>query len=313
MPVRYIGLAEEVTFGDEIAATKYVAVKDADIKGTQEFGDQEDVADDEGIRKSDIQFASEEGGWNMYVEPENGITRLLKLLFGAGTSTIVGVTPAYDHEFGALATRPSGTVRKGLDDAELIATGQMIESLEFSFEARQYLMCRAELLGKFEDAVLGSIGTPTFSAKKAFIAKVGVFQIDAAAKDIQSATIKISNQFETDDAVIGDLSYKRALIPNRLLVEGTIDWQDFATVERTKFINGTVGTLLLQGVGADINGGPETDEFEIKLDEVQYRDLEWPMSGKDVRRMSTGYKALIDPTSGFSVEVRVRNEETSIV
>ena len=32
MPVRYVGLSRETVFGTAVAATKYVAVKDADLK-----------------------------------------------------------------------------------------------------------------------------------------------------------------------------------------------------------------------------------------------------------------------------------------
>ncbi len=312
---RYIGIAEETIFGTPVPATKFIDIQDEDLKENTNFGDQEGVADQGGIRKSDIMTMFVDGGWSMWVEPENGMTQLLKALFGQGSSTVVDASTTFDHEFTPLLTAdpPSLTARKGFDDGELVAPGQMIESGEFSFEQGGYLKARWDVLGKKAQAALDTIGSPTFSALKSFVAGTGVLQIDAGAVDIRSASVKIANQFEADDFVIGDDTYKRPPKRTRIAVEGSLEWQDFQSAERDKFIAGTMGSLILQGIGALTGDDAFNYEFEIKCDEIQYRELAWPMSSRDVRRMTTGFVALIDPTSGYIVEARVRNKEATII
>lgn len=311
---RYIGMAKETVFGTPLSATKYMEVLDSDLKENATFVDQEGVAEQGGIRKSDISQQWIDGGWNALPEAENGLTQLLEALFGTVVDTLVAVA-TYDHEFTPLLTAdlPSETIRKGYDDAELIAPGQMIESAEFSFEQGGYLKSRWDVLGKKGSAALDPIGSPTLSTLKAFIAKTGILQIDATPVDIRSMSIKIANQFEADDFVIGDDSYTRPPKRTRMLVEGSLEWQDFQAAERTKFINGTTGALLLQGIGALTGDDSFNYELEIKADEIQYRELAWPMAGRDVRRMTTGFMGLIDASSGFAVEARVRNMEPTVV
>lgn len=311
---RYIGLGKESTFGTAVAASKYVDVQDEDIKSAIEWIDQEGVADRGGIRKSDIGFKSGEGGWNMYVEPENGITRVLDSLIAPSVDTLVEAAISWDHTFDPIATEAdlaSLTLRKGLVDVEVVAPGRMIDNAEFAYKAGDYLMARVETVGKFEDVSTASIGSPSFSAKKAFVGRSGTITVDAVAKDILAATVKISRQFETDDAVIGQDSYKRALKDTRLLVEGVLDWLDFAAAERTKFVNGTIGTLVLKATGAAL--GVNFHELELTMNEVQYREFESNMSGREVRRMSTPFMALIDPTDGRSIRARVRNGEATVI
>ncbi len=311
---RYVALGVESAFGTAVAATKYIDVKDADIGDDFTFGDQEGVADRHGIRKSEVQFKAGSGGWNMYIEAENGITRILEALMGQSASAVQGSGNL--HTFDPLTDttdKPSLTVRKGFDVDEEIHPGRMLESLEVTFDAGDYLMGRVETVGMESDLALAAIGTPTFATTKGLVARSGVLKIDAADVDVRSASVKIANAFETDDGVIAEDSYKRALKDTRLAVDGSISWQDFQTAERTKFKNGTISTLLLQGIGPQIGAGPEVETFELILDEIQYRELTWPMSGRDVRRMDTGFTALINAASGFSVQPSVINSEVSVV
>lgn len=312
---RYIGLGKETTFGTAVTATKYVDVMDADIGSDYDRLVQEGVADRGGFRKSEIAFKRGLRGWNMFCEPQNGLTRVLELLFGQGTNTQVGITPAWDHDYTPLATgnKPAATMRKGFDTDELVMPGRMVESAAFRFEVGAYVTARVETMGQFEQATLAALATPTFSAKKAFVGRKVTAQIDAASVDVRSVEVNIANQFDDDDGVLGSDTYSRALKDTRLQVEGTIAWQDFQTAQRTKFVNKTPSSLKLLATGALIGAGPEQDEFEIVCDEVEYTELTWPMSGRDVRRMETPFQALIDPTTGFAVEARVRNEETTIV
>ncbi len=311
---RYIGLGVETIFGTPVAATKYIDVKDFDIKDEASFGDQEGVADRVGIRKSAIQFEQGSGGWNMYLEAENGLTRVLEALFGQSASAVQGSGNA--HTFDPLADltdKPSLTVRTGRDADEEISGGRMIESFETTFTAGQFMMGRVETVGQDSQDALAAIASPSFATTKGFTAKSGVLQVDAAAVDLREVSIKISNQFVTDDGVINSATFNRPLKDTRLLVEGELSWQAFQSAERTKFKTGAISTLLLQGIGPQIGAGPEVETFELKLDEVQYRDFSWPVSGRNVLRMNTPFFGLINDASGFPVQGMVINSEVTVV
>lgn len=307
---RYVGIAEETTYGTAVAPTTYIEAKNETMRSKVDYQGQEHMASRD-VEKLSQGRSWSEGSWVMYAEPENGIGKLLKWgLDSVPDSAIQGTSSAYKHTFTPDDVVTPFTVEVGRDSNAHIHPGGVLSQIEFACEKGDFLMVTPAVIGRVQDTP-GALDSPTFSDLNAFNFDECTFEIgDVAYADIRAFTLMINNNPDDDNFGLTQRGYVKAPSFQRREVTGRVDLSDYDDTEYQKFLSGTTAKLEFLFTGEVITGA-YNQEFNITLPKVQYYDIETNVDGVDVQRQSVPFKAYYDETVDYVVQIDLMNEVTT--
>jgi len=327
MGKRFIGIAEETTYGTAVSATDWIDVVSESITSEQGFIEVETAGMRERVKRVPGPY-NVGGSFDMIVNADN-ITKLLKWLLGAAETTDDGSSPtplAYRHEFTPSQTLKSFTMEicPDVGNQSRQVVGCMVSSIAFEASARELLTASVDVIGQKDSLI--SPSTPTFSTLRPFIFFEGVVSDGGnPISDVEAFRVTIENDIPDDAYVLGDRF--RPDLTKRvqgMTVSGDmdiafLDWDYFkkfygsatATEPQTSI---TPLALKLTFTGESTSSSVEGfDKFllEIDLPKVYLDTSEANFDRRDRIVQSLGYTAVYDAVAGYICKVTVVNENES--
>lgn len=316
---RYVGVAKETNYGTPVTPTKFIPVVKESIAASQEI-----LADDS-IRGRDFYSQSPgvvkvEGGFDMFVAPENGIGQLLLFCLGAVESAQQGGTAAYLHTITPADDPPSFTLEKGMDTITgLQYPGCKIRRLTLKTVRKGKLGASVELVGKTEKVV--SLSTPSWSNLPDLTFTQGTYKIDGAANgDIIGIEVKIENalkeeEYRPQSRVISKLPVTTRVVNGRF----DIDFVDKSQLE--KFYGVAAATepqSALTGVALDLRWegsvieGAYKYSLQLEIPQVYYNTAKALLDRRELIVQGVEFRAIYDATATYVIRAKLQNKETSL-
>lgn len=324
MGTRFVGIAEETTYGTPIASAEWLDVVREGVVAAQNFIDAETAA--QRTRRMRPPGGYSVGGpIEMIVNPDN-ITKLLKWLLGDVTTTDDGeVTPvAYKHEFEPAQTLKSFTIEicpdVGAQSKQI--GGGICRSIAFAAEAREVITASVEVFGQKDKLI--SPTTPTLSALDPFVFFEGDLKLETVSVAAAEAfRCTIANDIPDDVHVIGS-RFIPGIRLQGLEVTGDMDIAFLNWDYYKRFWGGAAvtepatrpETVALQFVATgpangSVGSGFENYLFQIDLPKVTLDTSEATFDRRDRVVESLGFTALYDATATYAVKVTVINKKTA--
>jgi hypothetical protein len=306
---RYLGIGEEGTFNTPVAAAKYIGIVKETLKTVVPPVYQETVATRAPSKYKQGPVHSE-GGFEMFVESENGFGWLLKWLQGSCTSALLE-TGVYQHTYKDGLTIKPFTGRAGRDAEELAFAGQKINKMSLNAEVKKFVHANFSVLGGKKEAT-GAIGVPTFSTKKAFIFNEGEIQIDGVENAYISAVkLDYENVMKVDDFRVFHAQEPKEPQPTELKITGDVSFIEPQSSVRTKFLAETKATLKLIFTDPTLIGATKYPELTVYLPAILYESEEDGIDKRETRKQKNTFKALYDPTSVYTMQSKLTNTVVS--
>jgi len=311
----YLGMGEETVFKTPVAATKYMDMITERIEPDLAWIIPETTAKRAYYKHVEGPYRGR-GPVTFLCEPENGLTKFLKWALGSVSSAQQGGTTAYKHTFTPADTIKSFTARVGavnVATAERILAGALINRLTLRGAWGREINGEAEIFN-FKKETKGSIGSPTFSALKPWVAsQCSVKFADTAKAIVSEYVLNIVNNVPADFGVMGSDDYPSIRVGKRL-VDGTLSLAFDDTTEYDRFLAGTDFKLELLHTGPVIAGAPA---YSYKLDVILYactyiRDTAPHVDRRERIMLNAPFRAFYDATAQKEIQVEVTNEETTI-
>ena len=293
----YIGIGKETTWGTAVAPTTFLEFTDESIVkviNPIEPGALVGTRFKNGLYMTgsiDIN-----GNFSIEVNPDN-IGLLLGATLGAETTTQVGTTTAYDHEFTPADTLIPLSIEVGRDVASAASkafrySGCEINTLALSCDINSILKAEFGILGK--DETEETAATPSYSTKLPYVYTMGTVKIDSTAVAyVKSVTLNLNNNLYADRYVLNGGQNRTGTQPQSSDITGSLDmeWTTDAYVERTKYLAGTDAALELIFTSTEEieSGYPYT--LTISIPHFKYKKADANVSGKDVIPFAADFEA----------------------
>jgi len=311
----FIGFAEEVAFGTQIAPTDFIEFNSESLKK------EINRIMSGGIRNSASAYRWKSGavsaGGDMEVEMfYMGLELLFKNAFGAVTTTQPG-TLAYLHTFelaNTLANSLSIDVNRGTSPFRY--SGCKVNTLSLSAELDAIVMGTFGILAQ-DEYIEGAISpsspaSPTYEDSEQAVFTQGVFEIDDAESEILSFNVTLNNMLKDDKRKIGQAT--RIAIPRNDLREVTgtmhVEFDDFT--QYSKFIAGTEGKLSLLFSGSEIEAS-YNNEIYLELPRVIYNGETPNVGGREILEHDIPFTAFYDgDNTKDEIICYMQNEKVSL-
>ncbi|MCW4048057.1 MAG: phage tail tube protein [Candidatus Bathyarchaeota archaeon] len=306
MGTRYVALGKETIYGTAVAAMRYAEAV-ASIKPDQSWIIPASVGS-RAVRKRALGPYRARGNIGDFpVEPENIIGELLLGVFGSVSSVQQGGTSAYLHTFSPAESLPSYTVRLGVEQAERVLPGGLVESLTVKFKHDDVIKATAEILSGFPET-RASINTPSISTLQPFDmqATSAVLSINGSSKRsmVYDLELTVKNNIPFDRGALDGRTFSTKRYGQRE-VTGKLSAYFDDTSEYDRFIAGNEFTLLVTAVGPLIAGSYYYQlGFELRKC-VYLRE-----SAPDVKVQNeplvidAPFQAFYDTSGGFNAEAK---------
>lgn len=311
----FIGLAEEVGFGIQLAPTDFI---EFNSEGLQK---EINRIMSGGIRNSAsaVRFKNGATGVGGDIEAEifyAGLELFIKNAMGNVVTTNPG-TLAYLHTFDltdALANSLSIDVNRG--GTPFRYSGCKVNTMGLTAELDAILMSTFGILGQ-EEYVAGAIspaspGSPTYLDSELAVFTEGLIEIDDVETEILTFSLTLNNNLKDDKRKIGQAS--RIAIPRNDLREVTgilhVEFDDLT--QYTRFINGTEAKLYLKFTGSNIELDYD-NQIEITCPRIIYNGETPVVGGREILEHDIPFTTLYDLTGASDEMVMaIQNERASV-
>lgn len=303
---RYLGFAEETTFGTAATAVETIDPGSAELDPS---GDQALIY--EGVSRLDrivapAQYTSE-GSIETPFDLE-AFPWFLKWLLGG--YSVTGTGP-YVHSFFSQdsALMKSFTARVGKDVFEHVFSGCVVSSLSLELDD-SFLTASIDVAGG-KDAK-ATLATPTFSQGDIYAPHQVTATINGVDESavIESFSIKIETGADNESGVTIGSRFPRRAYRGALTVEMEMNLSFFSTTQIEKFwgtSTGPTSTALLEfdtviNVGSDI---------VINIPRAVYTTISQPLSGRDRIEQTATLRALVADDGSGPIEFTVTNDKAT--
>jgi len=306
---RYAGLGKETTYQTAVAATVY-----ADVRSERIEPDHGVIIPESASRRAFQKFSlgayRARGPLEIYAGPRNGASALLEAVLGKVTTTENVTGQVWTHVFDVEKTIPSFTLRLGVELAERILAGCLLNSLEARFAFGEDVIFTGTVFhGKPETK--GTLGTPTISPEMHFSFTGATISIaGTASESVSEARVLIENTIPFDRGVIGKREFPWIKVGKRK-VTGSLSLFFDSTTEYDRFLAGTTFALQLKAEGREFYTGYK---FTLQLDLPKCLSLRGTAPMQDRRELfvlDAPFQAFYDDTSGYEIQARVINDNAS--
>jgi len=267
---RYIGIGKESTFGQAVAASRYVEASDS-FQPDPGVTILEPVAFRASMYQQLTKFRARGniGAWK--VLPEDIIGEALYGVLGAKSSAQQGGTAAYKHTFTPADTIVSWTLRKGVELTELVNPGCLFNKLTLNSRHAEMLEAILEVVGVGAAPSKTTLGTPTFSTLLPFVYHQCTILLAGGNKStmVYDSSVDINNNVPVDKGGHGSQYMPKIRVGNRE-VSGKLSTYFDETNQYDAFIAGTEFTLNLKWVGAQIGATGYYYTLELDLPRCIY-------------------------------------------
>jgi len=319
---RFIGIAEETTYGTPVASVEYVDVVSESIVGEQSFLDL-DTAGSRWIR------ARYPGAWVQsgsidLIPNASRISKFLKWALGNVTTTGDATTPtAYKHEITPASTLPSFTLEIFPDVGSYSRqiTGCGITSLRFEAPAREFVTATVDIIGRKEKLI--SPTTPSFVSRRPFIFYDGSVS-GLVSANVEAIRLTIENDI-ADDAFVIDDRFLPGLRVQGMTVTGELDIAFLNWDIYRKFLGSA--TALEPGATADSYSltvtftsteqtgsavaGYEYYQMKFELPEIYLDTSTANFDRRDRIVQGVSFTAAYNDTAGYIIKATVINEKSA--
>jgi hypothetical protein len=304
---RYLGFAEETTFGTAVAAVETIDPGNAELDPA---GDQALIY--EGVSRLDrivapAQYLSEgsiETSFDLEAFPW-----FLKWVLGGYS---VSGTGPYVHSFFPQdsALMKSFTARVGKDVFEHVFSGCVVGSLSLELDD-SFLTASIDVLGgKDEKASLNA--TPTFTQGDIYAPHQVTATINGVDESafIESFSITIETGADNESGVTIGSRFPRRAFRGAFMVEMEMNLSFFSTTQLEKFwgtATGPTSTTLLE-FDTTINVG---SNIVINIPRAVYTSMSQPLGGRDRIEQTATLRALVADDGSGPIEFEITNDKAT--
>jgi len=319
---RYLGVAEETTYGTLVSPTAYLDIRSESVEPSRDFLFPVTVAARERQYKGEGPFR-ESGSIELFVEPVN-FGYLLKWFFGDVSTDqpdAVGAPNTYRHRFTPQPAIKSFSAHIGTEIEEAGTAqkraihGMFINSMRIEAVARELVVCSLDVTAEEEE--VAAVDTPTFPDERFFA--FGDGSVTVAGGDItarvEAFRLTLENDIDTDAFVLGSIKYPGIRLQGfnctGEMELAFLDWD-----EHKRFLGGA--TLAAQSdfaaelklTGDAIEAGYN---FQLRLDlpRIHYTSSHPPIEERNRIVQRVAFQALKDATAGYSIRAELINKQTS--
>jgi len=317
---RYIGIAEETTYGTAVSPVEFVDILRERVRPERGLIHELTAARRAGTVTVPGGFHSA-GDIELLIDAQS-ITKFLKWLLGSVTTTAddPAAPVAYKHEFTPADSLPSFTLEIG---PEVAGNARQIpgcasRSLRIEAVAREIVRGTLGVLGQSENIVTES--SPTYVNINPFVFHRAVLLVDGAeqAGIIEAVRLTIENDIPDDAYVLGSM-FLPGIRLQGLSVSGDMDIAFTSWDFYQKFLGGTSPSdptklsLELKITGAKTDSavaGFENYLLRVILPRVYLDTSEANFDARDRIIQRCAFTARHDETSGYIVKVEVINKKS---
>ena len=234
---RYVKVGMEDTFGSEVTPTRGIRVQTVEVNV-----DRQPILDE---TIEDYLPPTAVGGplkvslsMELAVRP-NQVTEILKALMGS--ASVTGDGP-YTWTF-TLDEPKSMTVEVGDPYETLLLSGVGVNSVEFTFEAREFVKMSIDCLAKSYRQ--SSFSEPTYSSDKPFVFYEAQLLVDGSkVAGTKSVSLTVDRGIADDEYVLDDFTLA-ALRPERTEITGrmTLTEDELAELRRAMYGSSTASSI----------------------------------------------------------------------
>jgi hypothetical protein len=254
-------------------------------------------------------------------EPDGILGWLLKWAMGDVTSTQVGATTAYSHEFETTDSLDTFTTWFNRGTAQKIKMPYcMLDGIEFAQAVDDVLKVSCPFVGKTEEET-ADYGTPSYSLVTPFAnANLLVYVDDVEVTEAHNSSISLSNNIDIGLGRVHGSRFYTALVPGDRTVTGSVDlyfndssmyrqfWGDTSATSPTEFVD-PVNLKFNWDLG--IEAGTAVDyELEIEIPKAVITNSTVSISGTRVVQ-TIDFEALWDETDETDIIATLVNKVTS--
>jgi len=317
---RFIGLAEETTYGTAVDADHWIDVVSESITSSQEMIDVETAA--YRARRYRIPGPYRVGGsFDMIVAPDN-IGLLLKALLGSVSTTNDG-GGRYKHTFTHDTTIPSLTLEicPDVGNRSRQITGVGVRSISFESPAREALSATVDVIGSYEKLITPS--TPTLPTLRPFVFYEGSLTMNGSTiANVEAVRLTIENDIPDDAFVLGS-RYLPGLRLQGFTVSGEMDITFLSWDYYKRFFGSATASapstevesvsLKLTYTGPSTGGSGEYANYKLEFDMPKvYLDTSEATFDRRERIVQTlGFTAIYDESSDYAIQVVLVNTSSS--
>ena len=187
--------------------------------------------------------------------------------------------------------------------------GCMLNSLEFSIKAKEFIIAAADWAG-LKYVAGGLTQSDTYSAKQPFKFSQAVISVAGApVYDYDELKIKLENSVDPlhvvgngiDASKIYSKGFKVSITAS-IIVENSTEWD--------KFIAGTATSFALAITGAEMAGGVTPFSLAFNIPEVYYQAAPIPI-GKDLMKIAFTAVAQLNVSAGYAANATLVNTEAA--
>lgn len=311
--VRYIGIGEETTPGDPVAATIFLDILGESIEPDQGYVDLDSVRKRNVVSQVKGKFTNV-GDIKTYLIP-TGITLLLKWALGTLTSSEKqGDTVAYLHTIDVADVLKTFTTRVGISEAERIIACCQANTLEIASSIDDAVLGMSVGVVGGEETK-GAIDTPDFGTaaeRKPFEVMGASIKLATVEENsrVMALIARLNNNIP--DRVTHESRFPKRSTVGKRTIDGTVDVIFNDTKEYDAFLAGTEFAILYKAEGALIET-PYKYSFEMNFPRCKFQKGTVPhIAGRDELKITGApWKALYDPVSTFDMQIKMINKETT--
>jgi len=309
MGKRYIGIAEETTYGTYVAPTNYIDVFSESFSATN----QPTYIDGVGMR-AHRRFVPGMYGLTGGFECVGDIVTigwLLKMITGSVSTS--GASDPYEHTFEETQDIYSYSICIGREVDERKITSFGASTLRLEWSGSEPMTAAVE--GVAQKDTTAAIGTPTWDDEPVIGSVHCTFEWDDAAINVESGRLEISNNLAEDAWRLGT-RFQTGLYPQRFEVDFSLDlafenldlWKDFWGAAAATEPQATLATHKLEFL---MDTGVTNRTLDIALARVVIDSGNVPMSGRDRLIQTIEGKAIYDSTATNVIEAVLTNGEAT--
>jgi len=301
MANRYIGVAEESTYGTFVNPTRYIDILRENLVYDRGITPVQTVWS-RAIQKYVEGKARVEGSIDFAVEPEN-LGEIFKWCLGSVETT--GTEAPYTHTFKPADDIKSFSMVVVSEKVKRKITGCLVPRLTLETPL-DIVTSSIDVLAKKEEKDTGSY-TSTISSLAPFVFKQGTLTLGGndRSKYLRALRLRIDNNIPIDDLYgFGDVGPQKILVANRT-VECELEMAFEDTTEYDDFLAGIEVSLDLKFVNGNY-------EFEIDLPKIVYKSDTAPHIDRREPLVATiPCQVLYDSASGYEVALKLKNNVSS--
>lgn len=309
----YVGLKKETSFGEAVAADKFIPVKSFEASQDPQNYYPEAIRGNRGKGQGIPMGIQNEASSEMDAEPES-LGHYLLAVLGSVTSTAnAGFAGSFDHSFVPAGVLPSYTLESydGFMTRQL--AGSKCDSLTLSVEAGGDGVLTVSTEWRVKSVIdKATPSVPSYTDKRPFaFHRVTVLKGATPNNNFKSFEMEISNNLKDDQFTLSTSREVQSIDEGMREVTGSYELLFKNKADYLAFAAGTEEDLKITFEG-DTLGASVKEKLVIEFPRLLADSFDVPMGGPDDEVLaSVEFTALISSVAGYEVKATLTNLVTS--